>query len=42
MFSLSEGVTTGADPGFGEGGAHLPRPKVANVVKQSRVSEVSP
>ena len=31
----------GADPGFGQGGAQLLRPKVANVAKRSRTSEVS-
>ena len=33
---------TGADPGFGQGGGpQLLRPKVADVVKRSRASEVS-
>ena len=33
---------TGADPGFGQGGgAKLLRPKVADVAKRSRASEVS-
>ena len=31
----------GADPGFGQGGPQVVRPKVANVVKRSRVSEAS-
>ena len=29
------------DPGFGQGGPQVLRPKVANVAKRSRVSEVS-
>ena len=33
---------TGADPGFGQGGGQLPRPKVADVVKWSRASKASP
>ena len=33
---------TGADPGFGQGGGpQLLRPKIADVAKQSRASEVS-
>ena len=31
----------GADPGFGQGGAQLLRPKVADVAKRSRASEAS-
>ena len=31
----------GADPGFGQGGAQLLRPKVADVAKWSRMSEAS-
>ena len=31
----------GADPGFGQGGAQLLRPKVADIAKQSRASEAS-
>ena len=31
----------GADPGFGQGGAQLLRPKVADVAKRSHASEVS-
>ena len=31
----------GADPGFGQGGLQVLRPKVANVAKQSCVSEAS-
>ena len=35
-------VSTGADPGFGQGGGpHLLRPKVADIAKRSRASEVS-
>ena len=35
-------IDTGADPGFGQGGGpQLLRPKVADVAKRSRVSEVS-
>ena len=33
--------SAGADPGFGQGGPQLLRPKVANVAKQSHASEVS-
>ena len=33
---------SGADPGFGRGGGQLLRPKVANIVKQSHASKVSP
>ena len=32
---------TGADPGFGQGGPELLRPKVADVAKRSRASEAS-
>ena len=32
-------VYTGADPGFGQGGAQVLRPKVADVAKQSCASE---
>ena len=31
----------GADPGFGQGGAQLLRPKVVHVAKRSRASEAS-
>ena len=31
----------GVDPGFGQGGPQVLRPKVADVVKRSRASEVS-
>ena len=31
----------GADPGFGQGGSQLLRPKVANVAKRSRASKAS-
>ena len=31
----------GVDPGFGQGGAQLLRPKVANIAKRSRASKVS-
>ena len=34
-------VLTGADPGFGQGGPQLLRPKISNVVKQSHASEES-
>ena len=34
-------VYTGADPGFGQGGPQLLRPKIADVVKRSRASEAS-
>ena len=42
-FSISCGPSkpAGADPGFGQGGAQPLRPKVADVVKRSCVSEVS-
>ena len=30
-----------ADPGFGQGGSQLPRPKVADVAEWSRASEAS-
>ena len=33
--------TSGADPGFDQGGGQLLRPKVADIVKQSRKSEAS-
>ena len=39
--SLADPGRTGADPGFGQGGAQLLRPKVADVVKQSSVFEMS-
>ena len=40
--SLFHGIETGADPGFGQGGgAQLLRPKVADVMKWSHVSEAS-
>ena len=32
---------SGVDPGFGQGRPHLPRPKVADVVVQCHISEVS-
>ena len=32
---------TGADPGIGEGGPQLPRPKVADVAERSSASEAS-
>ena len=35
------GLLSGADPGFGQGGPQVLRPKVADVVKRSRVSEAS-
>ena len=35
-------LSSGADPGFGQGGPQLPRPEVANIAKRSRASEVSP
>ena len=35
------GHKTGADPGFGQGGPKLLRPKVANIAKWSHASEVS-
>ena len=44
MFSewqLCESDESGADPGFGQGGAQLLRPKVADIAKQSCVSEAS-
>ena len=34
-------INWGADPGFGEGGPQLLRPKVADIAKRSRVSEAS-
>ena len=34
-------ASSGADPGFGQGGPQLLRPKVANVVKRNRASEAS-
>ena len=34
-------LQTGTDPGFGQGGPQLLRPKVANVAKWSRTSEAS-
>ena len=34
-------IHPGADPGFGPGGPQLLRPKVADVAKRSRASEVS-
>ena len=34
-------IITGADPGFGQGGPQLPRPKVADVAERSRASEAS-
>ena len=34
-------VASGADPGFGQGGAQVLRPKVADIAKRSRASEVS-
>ena len=37
----SRPVMPGADPGFGQGGAQLLRPKVADVAKWSRASEAS-
>ena len=36
-----ENEKTGADPGFGQGGPQLLRPKVADVAKRSRASEAS-
>ena len=36
-----DNVQTGVDPGFGQGGPQLLRPKVANVAKQSLVSKAS-
>ena len=35
------GHKTGADPGFGQGGPKLLRPKVANIAKWSHASEAS-
>ena len=34
-------INSGADPGFGEGGPQLLRPKVAEIAKQSRAREAS-
>ena len=34
-------MSTGADPGFGQGGAQVLRPKVADVVNQSCASKMS-
>ena len=34
-------IAPGADPGFGQGGAQLLRPKVADIAKRSRTSEAS-
>ena len=34
-------VPSGADPGFGQGGSQLLRPKVADVAKRSRASKAS-
>ena len=34
-------VLTGADPGFGQGGFQLLRPKIAHVAKQNHASEAS-
>ena len=41
LISLYRGWDSGVDPGFGQGGPQLPRLKVADIVKQSPVSEVS-
>ena len=42
MGSLCTGLLCpGADPGFGQGGPQVLRPKVAGVVKRSHASEVS-
>ena len=34
-------VSPGADPGFGQGGSHFPRPKVADVAEWSCASKAS-
>ena len=34
-------IHAGVDPGFGQGGAQLLRPKVADIAKRSRASEAS-
>ena len=39
--SASSSSVAGADPGFGQGGPQLLRPKVADVAKWSHASEVS-
>ena len=41
-FSLNgTGIHAGVDPEFGQGGSQVLRPKVADIAKQSHVSEVS-
>ena len=41
VISISVNTRAGADPGFGQGGAQLLRPKVADIAKRSCVSEAS-
>ena len=41
MFTSQTNPRKCADPGFGQGGPQLLRPKLADVVKRSHVSEVS-